>query len=759
MVVHQLIPSFVSGDAMGQAAIHFQVLLRRLGHFGELYAGEVERGLSSLVRRASELRPAKEDWVLYHHGIASGLSSLLLHLDCRRGVVYHNVTPARFYAKTALVEALESGRAQLAAMAPHVDLAIGVSAYNERELAAAGYANRHVVPLFVEPSRFGPDRADPRASKRLGGFALRVLSVSRVAAHKRFEDLLSLHAELRKLRPDARLILVGGYDAGGAYFRALRKEARRLGNVEFWGRVSHGELVAAYRGSSVFVSMSEHEGFGVPLLEAMASDLPVLAYAAAAVPETLGGRGIAFSEKRFGLLAELVKEVAEDARLRKALVRGQRARLVDFSARAAERRLEAALMSVAPARPRPKAPNRRPRVGLVVQRYGDVGGGAEKHAQQIACRLGKHWDVRVLTTCAKDHLTWANSFAAGKSRRGMVEVLRFPTEASRQMDEFNALSHTLFGRSNDRVREEHWLAEQGPRTPGLLRHLATEGHRYDGFVFFTYLYAPTAWGLPLVADRSILVPTAHDEEPFRFDLFRDVFELPRAIFCNTPEEGQLVHQRFPHHAPMKVVGVGVDPPAADPGRFRKKFGLSNPYMLYVGRLEAGKGVGELLDLYARIRRGRPDLPLLLLAGQKEMELRGHGVRYLGRLTEQEKFDGLAGATAAVVPSRFESLSLLCLEAFSVGTPVLVNGRSPVLAGQVARSRAGATYEDPASFADGLKRVEAQRQVLGAAGRRFAKRHTWSSVVDTYLEEMEKVIRTGHAASRKGHFGREARTEA
>src|SRR5688500_2975883 len=139
MAVHQLIPSFVAGDATGQAALHLQLLLRRMGHAAELYAGEVGSGLESLAHPFSELRPAPDDWVFYHHGIASSLSGLLMHLPCRRGLVFHNISPARFYTGTPLAETLTSGRAQLAAMAPFVELALGVSDFNSAELRAAGY--------------------------------------------------------------------------------------------------------------------------------------------------------------------------------------------------------------------------------------------------------------------------------------------------------------------------------------------------------------------------------------------------------------------------------------------------------------------------------------------------------------------------------------------------------------------------------------------------------------------------------------------
>ncbi|HET9451197.1 MAG TPA: glycosyl transferase family 1, partial [Aggregicoccus sp.] len=187
MAVHQLIPTFVPGDATGQAALHLQLLLRRLGQAGGLYAGEVAPGLGALAQPARALRPAPQDLVLYHHGIASPLSGQLMHLPCRRGVVFHNISPLRFYRGTPLEGALLAGRAQLAAMAPFVDVALAVSDFNAAELRAAGYRNVHTVPLFIEPQRFSRANAAPAMLQRLEGPGPGVLSVSRVAPHKRFE--------------------------------------------------------------------------------------------------------------------------------------------------------------------------------------------------------------------------------------------------------------------------------------------------------------------------------------------------------------------------------------------------------------------------------------------------------------------------------------------------------------------------------------------------------------------------------------------
>lgn len=711
---------------MGQAAVAWQRVLRHLGYTGDLYAGEVAPEFRSLVRPADELQPAPEDLVLYHHGIASPLAGRVMHLPCRRAVVFHNVTPARYYEGTRLAEALTAGRAQLAALADFVEFSIGVSEFNARELRAAGHRDVHVVPLFVEPERFAGESRAPKLP--------RVVSVSRVVPHKRMEDLLSLHEELRRIAPRAELWIVGGYAPGNEAFKQLAARAKRLGGVRFLGRVSHAELVAAYRASDVFVSMSEHEGFGVPLIEAMAADLPVLAFGAAAVPETMGGRGVVFDEKHFAALAEVVRELTDNAALRKRVIAGQRERVQELSFENTLQRFPL---------PRGEGLGKRGvrgarRVAIVVQRFGeDISGGAEAHARQVAQHLSKHAQVEVLTTTAKDHLTWADEYASGTSRDGALKVHRFPVVRARQMRPFNRLSDRVFRAPQDFVTETHWLAEQGPLAPGLLRALAARRDDFDAFIFFTYLYAPTAWGVPLVKEKALVIPTAHDEPPLRFGAMRDVFEAPRALLCNTPEEVALIERHFPHAARRRVVGVGVEPLQGNAKRFRKAFDVEGPYLLYVGRMEAGKNVPELVRRHQALTRDFHDAPALVLLGGGDFKPRGTRVICTGRVDEQTKWDALSGALALVVPSSLESLSLVTLEAFAAGTPVIGNAASDVVAGQLRRSGGGVTFAltSDESFREAVRVVGAKRAPFSKRARAFAKKASWAQVLRAYLEEI------------------------
>jgi glycosyltransferase involved in cell wall biosynthesis len=655
-------------------------------------------------------------------------------------VVFHGLPSLRLHGGTPAERSVLAGRAQLSGMAAHVSVAIGLSEFASSELSRSGYGEVHTVPLFVEAERFAEERADPALRARLDSGALTLVSVGPMTREAHLEDLLALHREVLRIRPDARLVIAGAVDPT---LGALESEAARTPGVTMLGEVSHGERVAVYRSGSVLVSMREQDGSGVGLLEAMASEVPVLAYAAGAVTTTLGGAGVAFDEKRFALLAEVAMRLGTDPRLRGRVLSGQRRRLQALGPERSEERLSAALESAGLGRPpRPRRPARRkPRVGIVVQRYGPgITGGAEALAAQVVARLRTHWDIQVLTSCATDHLTWANALPAGESRVDGVSVLRFTNLRPRPMRELNARSRQLFGHSLDLGEEEAWMALQGPILPGLWRHLSERGGEYDGFVAFTYLFVSTAWSVPLVGDRTLLVPTAHDEEPLRFDAYAEVFERPRALLLLTPEELDLIDRRFPRHARARVVGVGVEPPAVEPGRFRTRFELPGDYLLFVGRVERGKGIPGLLEGYRRLRAALPDAPTLVLAGDASMDVRAEGVRMLGRVSEQDKWDGLAGALAAVVPSPRESLSLLALEAFAVGTPMLGNAVSDVLRGHVERSRAGGTFQDAASFVEAVARVRRERAAMARAARRYASRYRWERVVDAYREEMDAMVR-------------------
>lgn len=733
MVIHHLLPDLRPDDERLQRAVDLAWLLRRCGVSSELWSSSPSPSLRGLVRDVDTLRPRGGDLVLLHHVAATPLASRWMLLAGRKGLVFHA-------PRSTVPGDREAAAAQLAAMASFSELTLTFAPHATDLATRSGHGNVRQLPPVFEAARFAPHLADAPLTRMLRGTEPPL--VASLREELQTDALIQLHRARLRIRPEARLLLLTPRAPTAGEKAATRTLLRERGVQRLEVR-AHTHELSALCAAHAFVSMRERDGLGRELFAAMAAGAPVLAFGTEDVGSLLAGAGVSFSDQDFAFLAELLELLHVDPELGSRWLGGQRARLAALEPVSSEGALREA---IAPFHRRPgRSPRgtpKRPRIAVVVQRWGEVGGGAELHARWIAERLAEENAVTVLTTCATDHLTWANALPAGETREGKLSIQRFRTRAPRDMRSFNALSRRRFGRALTRLEEEHWVREQGPQAPELLRHLEERGGDYDAFVFFTALYAPTALGLPQVADRALLVPTAHDEPPMDFGVYDDAFTRPRALLCNTPEEAALIARRFPGHAPARIVGVGIDARQGRPERFLRRHGIQGAYVLYVGRMERGKGVEELVSLHGKARAHDPSVPQLVLAGRGGLKVRGEGVHVLGPISDEDKFDGLGGALAVVVPSRMESLSLLALEALAQGTPILVNAASDVLMGQVARSRAGAGYSNLETYLEGLRQLEDARRSLSVRARAYAKRHTWERVMGAYREELGRIVDPG-----------------
>jgi glycosyltransferase involved in cell wall biosynthesis len=394
-------------------------------------------------------------------------------------------------------------------------------------------------------------------------------------------------------------------------------------------------------------------------------------------------------------------------------------------------------------------------VAFVVQRYGEgVTGGSESLARAVAERLAGEHRLTVLTTCARDYVTWRNELPAGREELNGVGVERFAVAEERDLEAFNALSEPLYARaagapgttppSDDEERE--WLRRQGPYAPELVEHLRARGGEFDAIVFFTYLYYTTVAGLEAAPARSILIPTAHDEPPLRLRMYARLFAAARGLGFLTGPEEELVRARFRlSGGPASLVGMGVDVPASPPDveTFKIRHDVRRAYLVYAGRIDAGKGCAEMLDFYARYRREcRGGAELLLLGRLNMPEPRVPGARYLGFLSEAEKLAAFAGARAVVCPSPYESLSIVLLEALGLGTPVVASARSAVLADHCRRSNAGLVYASAAEFVEAvdlLLRAPKLRAAMGENGRRYVRDHyAWPALLARWRRLIEAV---------------------
>lgn len=377
------------------------------------------------------------------------------------------------------------------------------------------------------------------------------------------------------------------------------------------------------------------------------------------------------------------------------------------------------------------------RVGIVVQRFGaSVGGGAEELARRVALLLAADMDVTVLTTCARDYRTWADEFPPGEDLSEGVRVLRFPVPAPRNPGSFDALSAKAYAAPHDLALGMRWIDAEGPVAPALEDHLAGHGREYDAVVFFTYLYATTVRGLPLVADRSILVPTLHDEPPARLRVFDAVFASARVLVFSTPEEEEFAQARFGVSKDRcRVIGVGVDP--ASEAVTTRPVG-SRPYAVCVGRLDPSKGTDALVEHHRRYRQARPDgLDLVLVGTGPWTPPEEPWLHATGWVDDAAKRDLVAGAAVVVIPSPYESLSLSQIEAWTAGRPTLVNAASPVLVGQSRRSAGGLWYCEAHEYVvmlDMLARNPVLSAAIGRQGRRHAVgSYTWERVHSAWRE--------------------------
>ncbi|OFW14378.1 MAG: hypothetical protein A3H29_06450 [Acidobacteria bacterium RIFCSPLOWO2_02_FULL_67_21] len=387
-------------------------------------------------------------------------------------------------------------------------------------------------------------------------------------------------------------------------------------------------------------------------------------------------------------------------------------------------------------------------MGLVVQRYGaDISGGAELHARYLAERLGPHLEVRVLTTCARDHLTWRNEFPAGTEDVNGIPVERFPVARERDLHDFGVRSRRVFTRLHTLQEELDWLRSEGPVSPALITRLRRSGREFDFVLLFSIRYHQAYYGARALAPRAILVPTAEREPALGLAIFQPIFRGVRGIMYNSIEERAAIQAVARNgHVPGVVVGIGSEIPAdVDAGRARQKFELRDPFLVYVGRIDANKGCHELFDFFARYLDTTRRTVDLVLVGKADVPIPAHPrIRHLGFVSDRDKFDVIAAAAALVMPSYYESLSMAALEAWALGRPVIANARCDVLAGQSQRSRGGLCYSGIGEFETVLDRLLADGALgerLGAHGRAYYVRHySWPVIVRKYRDLLDRLSR-------------------
>ncbi|MFR3729878.1 glycosyltransferase family 4 protein [Lacrimispora sp.] len=390
------------------------------------------------------------------------------------------------------------------------------------------------------------------------------------------------------------------------------------------------------------------------------------------------------------------------------------------------------------------------KVCFVVQRYGlEVNGGAELHCRQIAEHIKESVELEVITTKAIDYMSWKDEYVHKLEYINGVMVRRFSVKCQRNQKEFDEINGRFLYQGLTEDEEKDWMEKQGPLVPDLLNYIIENRNKYDVFVFFTYLYYQTIFGLEFVKDKAILVPDAHDEPFLKMNIVNRLFQSPRAIFYNTIEEKKLVNEKFKNsNIKSDIGGAGIEiPNKVDSKQFKDKYQLDE-YIIYVGRIDEGKNCHELFCYFNEYKKRNLNNVKLVLMGKSVINVpEREDILDLGYVSDEEKFNGISGAKLLILPSKFESLSIVVLEAMALGIPVLVNEWCDVLKGHCIKSNAGLYYNNYFEFEGSLnfllKHSEIARN-MGINGRKYvADNYQWNIIISkltkliNYISELNE----------------------
>lgn len=336
------------------------------------------------------------------------------------------------------------------------------------------------------------------------------------------------------------------------------------------------------------------------------------------------------------------------------------------------------------------------RIAFAVHRYGmDINGGAEYHCRVLAEHLTSSYEVDVLTSCARNYTPWDNFYKEGTEQINHVNVHRFPVEKIRDENIMEELSKRI-GEADPAVEEE-WIAQMGPYCPAFVSFLKENAGMYEAVIFVTYVFYFAVKGIGLHLKNAVLLPTAHDDTTIRLPVYQDVFQSPQAILYNSVEEKDFVIKNFHTQSkPSRLTCVGIDIPENREYPFPDHLaGYKDSYIVYVGRISVGKNFNELNRDFIEYKRRNPSSLKLIVVGKTDDKMPliySEDIIYAGFVTEEEKTALLKGAKLLVMPSLYESLSLVILESMAVKRPVLVNGRCAVLKGQCIGAMPGSIIQ-------------------------------------------------------------------
>ena len=408
------------------------------------------------------------------------------------------------------------------------------------------------------------------------------------------------------------------------------------------------------------------------------------------------------------------------------------------------------------------------KIGLIVQRYGrQINGGAEVLARMVAEKLALKYDITVLTSRAVDYHFWEPELPEGESEENGVKIIRFDHKPKAAAKKVHRLNRQYRGRllyqklyrfigqpswylklfPSAEVGEKEgllWVENQGPAMYGLVKYLEKNEQEYDAFIFVTYLYYPSVLGLLAVSHKSIFIPTMHDEQPAYFPIFKKTMASPRSLMFLTESEKKFSNQLFDiAHIRQDVMSVGIE--TVDDQKNSeviKKFNIKGKYIIYVGRIDAAKGCNELLKFFTKFTSQNKDLITLVLVGKNMIEETvNENIIYAGFVSHEEKEQLIKHAEALIIPSKYESLSLVVLESFACKIPVIANGECEVLKDHIENSNGGWTYKNDNEFTAILKKVIGGSENLqkGLNGYEYVtKNYSWHKAMSIFDDAIDFV---------------------
>lgn len=383
---------------------------------------------------------------------------------------------------------------------------------------------------------------------------------------------------------------------------------------------------------------------------------------------------------------------------------------------------------------------------FVVQRYGlEVNGGSEAYCRQIAEKLSSIYDVSVLTTCAEDYVTWENKYQEGIEKINDITVIRKKVVEPRTQKKFSKATDIINFDKENLLSGIEWQKAQGPYSLELLNYLSNHKEEYDVIIYMTYLYFTTYFGIQIAPEKSILIPTAHDEPPIYFGIFNSIFHLPRCILYLTNSEKNFVTKKFHNnYVNSDIVGVGIDiEKDVENINLKDRFHIEDEYLIYLGRIDESKGCKNMIDYFLEYKAKYNNNLKLALAGKTAMNIPvNNDILNLGFVSEIEKINLLKNSKALILPSEFESLSLSTLEAMYFGIPVLVNGKCDVLKDHAILSKAGLYYMNKLEFIESLAYIDENPEMIKKMGENgvlyVEKNYRWDVVIEKYKNAIEKV---------------------